>query len=519
MRNKTKNSRYFYGFNKFRLPGTNYCGPGWSDGKWTASRVGSAPALSRTDQACKNHDASYARGEDRTAADWRFSREVKNPLIGYAPLLGNKLLGNNNMRQRHNSTPTPRTPHSRERSMSMSSASMRSHRSYGSDFPSSAGGGNSIVTKATGKPMQVKPSTKGISYFFQSGGQISEGVGVVGKPVSHTLYIGVTTRSMFNEQVAVWAALVKKLYQKAGYVVPELDTAIVIQSGTTKYVWVNLVVTYPDTNTLGGYDGPQVTGGQSINQIATAIAGNMAPSGLNTEGIVFQQLELREGTTGSDFNQIASIDLRHVIVHQKVVSHMKVQNNTLGANIASTQQFTDTLTACPLSVTEYHVNQGSFAITGDNRATSALESLYGYGKSDPITYKGSFFNRQANFSGTDTNQLETPPSKKTVMNCTKVKSTTLQPGGILIAVVEHKSSFSLHKMYQEKRLSNTTDKNTTIGEYGRCVWLGLTKTIDGLYEKTPPVVTWQTEVYLETSVSSYLPKTTNVLKVVADEIY
>lgn len=50
----------------------NYCGPGWSAGKYQTSVESGVPAVDDFDQSCKDHDAAYARGESLDRADAEF---------------------------------------------------------------------------------------------------------------------------------------------------------------------------------------------------------------------------------------------------------------------------------------------------------------------------------------------------------------------------------------------------------------------------------------------------------------
>jgi len=55
----------------------NYCGPGWSDGQYQDSVVGTAPPIDEFDETCRVHDAAYAtalNAHDRTTADDIFIR-------------------------------------------------------------------------------------------------------------------------------------------------------------------------------------------------------------------------------------------------------------------------------------------------------------------------------------------------------------------------------------------------------------------------------------------------------------
>lgn len=47
----------------------NYCGPGWSEGKYQESVEGTRTPVDKLDQLCKEHDSAYARGEDLFQAD------------------------------------------------------------------------------------------------------------------------------------------------------------------------------------------------------------------------------------------------------------------------------------------------------------------------------------------------------------------------------------------------------------------------------------------------------------------
>jgi hypothetical protein len=50
----------------------NYCGPGWSGGKYQESVISKVPAVDSFDESCKVHDALYAAGGDRGRADLNF---------------------------------------------------------------------------------------------------------------------------------------------------------------------------------------------------------------------------------------------------------------------------------------------------------------------------------------------------------------------------------------------------------------------------------------------------------------
>lgn len=60
----------------FRYHG-NYCGPGWSDGKYQKSVEGTKPAIDRLDKACQVHDKWIARGH-KDLANHLFNKQANN---------------------------------------------------------------------------------------------------------------------------------------------------------------------------------------------------------------------------------------------------------------------------------------------------------------------------------------------------------------------------------------------------------------------------------------------------------
>ncbi len=58
----------------FKLHG-NYCGPGWSAGRWQRSVISDLEPIDEFDETCKRHDEEYARGDDLYSADMEFAQE------------------------------------------------------------------------------------------------------------------------------------------------------------------------------------------------------------------------------------------------------------------------------------------------------------------------------------------------------------------------------------------------------------------------------------------------------------
>jgi len=53
----------------------NFCGPYWSDGRFQPSVEPTVEAIDELDDTCRQHDRSYARGEDLQAADFKFFKQ------------------------------------------------------------------------------------------------------------------------------------------------------------------------------------------------------------------------------------------------------------------------------------------------------------------------------------------------------------------------------------------------------------------------------------------------------------
>ncbi len=71
----------------FALHG-RYCGPGWSENKWQESVVGILPGIDEFDETCRCHDAAYARGHNRSDADYKFAYQNITSLSPFRMISG-----------------------------------------------------------------------------------------------------------------------------------------------------------------------------------------------------------------------------------------------------------------------------------------------------------------------------------------------------------------------------------------------------------------------------------------------
>ncbi len=73
----------------FRSHG-NYCGPGWSGGRWRNSVISNIDSVSELDEACREHDAEYNIGDDLLTADVNFAKRAldTHTVGGFAHAVG-----------------------------------------------------------------------------------------------------------------------------------------------------------------------------------------------------------------------------------------------------------------------------------------------------------------------------------------------------------------------------------------------------------------------------------------------
>jgi len=112
----------------------NYCGPGWSDGEYQSSVVGSKPAIDEFDETCRLHDAAYALGMNLNDADdefveSNFGHGAKRSLAAAAVALQRRLRANDSFNN---------PPNSQTIMPKMNKATLKKGNLRGSNQPSNA---------------------------------------------------------------------------------------------------------------------------------------------------------------------------------------------------------------------------------------------------------------------------------------------------------------------------------------------------------------------------------------------
>lgn len=101
----------------FRYHG-NYCGPGWSDGKWQQSVCSTMPGIDEFDEECRMHDCEHYRAAGRNRADRRFSDQqigkgLKRVVAGHLVSLNRFFQGPDDNSLYYNMTNTTKTKQSK----------------------------------------------------------------------------------------------------------------------------------------------------------------------------------------------------------------------------------------------------------------------------------------------------------------------------------------------------------------------------------------------------------------------
>lgn len=491
-------NRNYYGLRKFRFRGTDWCGPGWSDGKWQSNRCGFATARSRFDQACKEHDCAIYNDGSTARADSDFARTVDNPLIGYAPMIAhsleNKLMQTPKSRQRYNSDSSVGSGF-----MSVS----RAGSSYGNTNSFGPGSFRTVNFKGGVKPSHLG-SRKKVNFFYEGGGLISE-TATIGQPISQVLYIGHGTYNRGRIERSIWSALVKKLFEKHGVDVPALDTAVLETPGSDTYR-IHITGQEVGNATLTALDyGPFA----SVLQFADLICATTWPVKFH-----FKEMVLRLGSSTTVYKEVASINLERVVLHCGQYHKLTMQNVTAGDTGGLV---TDSVGTNPLQLTKYSIKKANFSIANFTQEPDPLVSSTNLGKPNATQNFIGFYNQNGSFTLGQRSYLREPPTGSEVNDCSSVDKMILQPGASITSSVNYYSSYYLNTFY-EGDISETSTQNT-MGEYGKCVVFAVDKVVDTRAEQTAPKIAWQIEYGLSCHVSMKKISPTAYFKEVQIENY
>jgi hypothetical protein len=511
---KRKRERLYYATDKFKFNKSEWCGPGWSDGKWQSNRCGYATARSHFDQACKNHDCNLADGMSEQKADAIFWGECPNPIIGMAPHLYHTAKKNLELfhSSKNNLMSHLATPHKERKNDKMA---IDGNTAIEMGPGAMAMGGNSNVFKISGKVREQRNQHKGVGFYYESGGQNTETI-ATGLNSSKVLYIGHGTRSRIRDETAIWCAIVKKLANKAGLDVTNLENAFA-GSGTAHSYQLRVYYVQSSVGSEKQYASTFLNNVSVLNLVATFLTFIQATANNNTfqDKLYFKGISLFVGST-TDNRELATMTLSKCQISMNIHCELLWQNNTLAASTGTNNNLTDIETACPVNVVQYSIKNGAFGIEGFDHYDDALLSSNNLGKTSATTYYGSFYSGNVNIVPELIKFLSSPPAHNDVKWCTAVHGGVLQPGAMLLSVVTHNSKLMLDQFYDNS--TSTDANNLSNGEYGRCHWLAISKTIDGRFAKSTLAGTWETKLYQECEMGYTRGPQTETFKTVQLEV-
>jgi len=361
----------------FRYHG-NYCGPGWSGGKYqnSISLAEGPPAVDDFDQSCRIHDDAYATNKNLKSADYRFFRSnigrgTKRSLaalgVGAQGWLRSKK--KNNMaairyskRLKHSkgysSTGYPSPARSSKRKKASTTGkkvSIGTQTAFGvaAGAVYKGSSGKHRYTKKKRRYRRKKRRGKHVNYrrdgstlFQENGGLISD---------AQCVYVGcgTATRRLFE---SFFRAVYTLLLRKAGREIGSWEDNLIAQNGNL----FGFTFTY--------YQPSVGSAAQQINYIMTTTAiphktmvSNIADEVQSVLGAGVRDLEFVSLSMASASDIVAIIRLDQLKLKFKTDVKLTVQNRTRGTG---DNQFTDTVGANPIDGRVYKINSNRFSHKG-----------------------------------------------------------------------------------------------------------------------------------------------------------
>nr|QTE03364.1 MAG: capsid protein [Fringilla montifringilla CRESS-DNA-virus sp.] len=509
------NYKNFYALDRFKFDNTEWCGPGWSDGKWQSNRGGYATARSRFDQACKEHDIDIANGVPLQEADQRFFAAVPNPIIGAGPYVAHYLSGAHKRDREENEL------HSRKKQLLMPTMDSiifdtGKATTQASNRNIVTGSGAGTITKVGERKVAGNRvgSRKNTELMFEYGGSYKEEV-VAGQPISQVLYVGHGTYNRQKAATGFWCSIVKKLVEQAGFDVPTLDANLFETPGSINGYYCDVAYQQVGTSGILNFLTSQAL---DVYTYAQQIADQFESI---TTTFVLKEIVWRKGESSTNYQEDSSLNLERLVIHQTVVSDVALQNNTV-ATVTTGNTSTDVLGSNPLRYKKYYIKGQMFEILGNTEGDN-LVGLAGLGKPKKTNASIGFFNQNSNLTAKEKQFLREPPPPKNVADCVAVGGGCVQPGAFLYSDCVYKSSFYLNTFYETAvnpdAIGPSGAQNDSIGPYGRTEVFAFDKFLDTRVEQTAPIVAFQIKQKVITSLSMKRIAPTQPLRFIATEVY
>lgn len=436
----------------------NWCGPGWSAGKFQGSVDSDYPAIDEFDETCKKHDRAYARGDDLREADLEFMRQnvghgFKRSVAGYivgAQGYFRSHTGTENsvmvkrsrsqsrgrsparaVRARNRSAaPTPRATRNRSRGRSRtraSSTSVRRRLNFRRNSSSSRRSRSNRRSSNTNRTSGINfngvtrlRSIGKISKLMANGVQSSiEQGNVTTSP--ECLYLGHATCPSVQMKKSLYRSLIKLILMEAGKLNPKWDANPVYCGGTDV---IRLEYSLGSENGTTSVD---VVFGGTQEDIANAFYTHF--EGITNTQLLFVRISYIPNLAGNPGGIGAfTLSLQNALVEMQCDSQLRMQNRTVTLNVDNEA---DDVNNLPIKGRVYY---------GYGSGTRYVAPYQPY-----IPLFGDNTHGTIQRSG-NTTELQEPPHPKLFESVTKSAFVELQPGEIITCTLRYGKTMLLQTL-------------------------------------------------------------------------
>lgn len=282
--------------------------------------------------------------------------------------------------------------------------------------------------------------------------------GVVSDP--NCVYVGHSTYGSIQLLEVFMQAMLKKLFQKAGVVIKDVNAAIPGETISANFIWrVDIEYINRETGSSGSGTYQFVNSTTSIKALSGDQAGGIAPLFTDFRAVVERYMTGDyNGTTGSAYNveepvklhlfradngvlsihwaHAAEINFSDEWIHLKSKSELKIQNRTLSATGSGDAE---DVTNNPIQGRLYEFSSGCPRTKIPN--VSLIASM--------LEPSGTLNARAAQLVAAGADSYREPPVAGTFWNCSRSAQVMLQPGQIKQQTIYHKASFHLLKFLKK----------------------------------------------------------------------
>jgi len=486
----------------------NYCGPGWSSGKYQASVHTGISPVDDFDSTCAIHDSVYAVGGDLKAADMVFAKEninaglydiamgnvytgVKRTLAGLA--VGGQGLMRKQTEATVNKSEIPVVAISSEKSLMPNVVSRRRKRMPRSKRSKAKRPGpyrrrrynrkrssalrrtarRSAAQGGKGKKAYTqKKSSNKYSAYNRGVVKTCETGGLIDSP--ECVYIGVHNAPIFEVTICLAHTIVKELYRQKGEGFASWKDVSLPHPGLLlKYEYCVHNDTAITTASV-----TMNTGTATYEEIGEALATSLDT--VLQEGIEywFKRFYMTDSTADPNNSQVAVIVGNDFYIDMEFVTQMKIQNRTL-PTATDTEMYS--VRNNPLVGKVYYGNgQGPIFRS----------------RNDNVVFQNSLANTQTgviSFTPTDydetplRNELQKPPLKNMFNYVTMVHDIKMPAGSFFEKKIISKHTFPLAKFYNRVNGAVSRASSNPRTQLGKFCFVGLEKYMDTRDENEPDI--------------------------------